>query len=129
MKQMKYWVIFYTPGSFVADTWTKDYAKLPQPHEVEIPENAYAFQIYQRTDIVEDGKTYKGDAEQIGKTYYHPDSLVTNLEQTKNHKNASEILIRNMECNKWESVVWTRWGNWPQPYDDKKMEVIVPEHV
>ena len=117
------------PGSFVAETWIKDYTKLPQPQEVEIPENAYAFEIYQREDIVEGGKTYKGDAIQIGKTYYHPDSLVTNLEETKNHKNASDILIRNMECNKWENVIWTRWGNWPQPYNAENMEVLVPEHA
>jgi hypothetical protein len=29
-----------------------------------------------------------------------------------------------MECNGWKQMVWTRWGNWPQPFEPERMEVL-----
>lgn len=124
MKQTKYQVVFYIPGIIVAETVTREYKKLPKPHEVEIPDNAYAFVIFRRTDIVEYGETFMGNAKQIGKTYYHSDSLVTNLKQTKQHKNATSTLIKNMEINGWNRVIWNRWGYWPQPYNANEIEIL-----
>jgi hypothetical protein len=31
-----------------------------------------------------------------------------------------------MRCNKWPSVIYSRWGNWPQPYEAGKCEVLAP---
>lgn len=122
--KMNYWAnLFYMPGVIEAETSRKYFDNLPNPEEIEFPEHAYAFEIYQREDIIKDGKTYEGDTEQIGKTYYHPDSKITNLEETKMHPD-TDILIRNMEYNGWDKVIWTRWDSWPQPYDENKILIL-----
>jgi hypothetical protein len=121
---MRYWIKFYAPGSFTANVWIIECEELPKPEEVEIPENAYAFEIYKREDIEKDGKIYKGEAKQVGKQYYHPDSEVTTLEEVRKHPKTTDILISNMECNKWDSVIWTRWGNWAQPFNKEKISIV-----
>jgi len=58
--------------------------------------------------------------------YYHPGSTITSLDQVKAGKTPGSIghaLIGNMECNNWDAVIWTRWGNWPQPFDAAKHEI------
>ena len=35
----------------------------------------------------------------------------------------NETLLNNMKWNDWPSVVYTRWGNWPQPYDAESMVI------
>lgn len=123
-KETTYWIEFYSPGSFCANTWTKDVDKLPEPNSVEIPENAYSFTLNKREDIIDGDKKYKGTSEQVGPMYYHPDSKVTTLEETRGHSGATKTLISNMMCNNWDSVIWTRWGNWPQPFNADKQEVV-----
>jgi len=34
------------------------------------------------------------------------------------------ILLSNMRCNGWPSVIYSRWGNWPQPFDATKVVVL-----
>ena len=124
-KKIKCYIRFYSPGSFTANTEDQSCdSLLPLAEMVAWPERAYAFTLHQREDIINDEKTYRGEDEQIDPIYYHPDSQVTTLEETKNHRNATEILISNMEMNGWDAVVWTRWGNWPQPFDSTKHKVI-----
>ena len=125
-KKMVYWAIFFTPGLFVAETWDKDFKKQPEPEEVEFPERAYAFQLYKREDVIDGGRTYKGKPEKIGKLCYHKDSKVTTIAEVKKMQGDNKTLISNMECNKWNKVIWTRWGNWPQPYEPKSVCVVSP---
>ena len=123
-KKISYWITFWAPGSFTANAWSKDCDVLPSPDEVEIPDNAYAFTLHKREDAIDGEKTYKGECEQVGPMYYHPNSQVTTLEETKKHRNTSDMLISNMKCNKWDAVIWTRWGNWPQPYEESRHKVL-----
>lgn len=122
-KTIRYFVEFWYPGSFVAESSTSE-TKIIDPHKIEWPKNAYSFVLYKREDIIDNNKTYKGELEQLGPTYYHPDSIVETLDQVKQNHPKEKILISNMECNKWDSIVWSRWGNWPQPFDTKKTEVL-----
>jgi len=126
MKVFKNWVTFWSPGSFVANESTRDYDDIINPYEVEFPDHAYAFRVFRREDIVEGDKTYKGDAVQQGVTYYHPDSKITTLAQVKamSAEKRGHALVSNMECNKWDSVIWTRWDNWPQPYDADSEQIL-----
>lgn len=123
-KTQKTWIRFYTPGSFTAYTWDVDAWGEVDPTKVEWPDKAYAFTIHTRTDIEEDGEIFKGKVEQIGVMYYHPDSKIEVLEDVKKNPNSTSTLISNMECNKWDSIVWNRWGNWPQPYEADKATVL-----
>jgi hypothetical protein len=123
-KRISYWIEFFAPGPFVAETWQVDCPADTKPERVVFPDSAYAFKLWKREDRVEGDKLFRGDPEQIGPTYYHPDSKVETLQMVESHPRGNEILISNMKCNKWDSVIWTRWRNWPQPFNSKTMQII-----
>lgn len=123
-KQAKYWATFYTPGAFTADTTIEWFDEMPDPNDVEWSEDVYAFTLNEREDVIYNGKVYKGESTQVGPMYYHPDSKVENQEEVARNPNAGQCLLSNMKCNKWEEVIWTRWGNWPQPFDKKKVQIL-----
>ncbi|MEN6549998.1 MAG: hypothetical protein ABFE07_28475 [Armatimonadia bacterium] len=118
------WITYLMPGLLVGENWDKDCEPGIDPEDVEWPKNAYAFRIMERTDVVHDGETYKGKAEQVGPLYYHPDSRVETLEEVRQNPRATDTLISNMRCNKWNRIIWTRWNNWPQPYEAKEIRVL-----
>lgn len=122
-KEIKRWVMFLAPGAFVAEYWSRDIEHL-DPARIEWPDNAYAFELYEREDMVDGETRYKGEPKQIGQTYYHPSSKIETLEQVRANPNKGSCLVSNMECNNWDRVIWTRWGNWPQPFDAAKMTVL-----
>lgn len=124
MKRTEYWIRFYAPGSFTTNEWIRMEDSMPKPDEVAFPDKAYAFTLHQREDIIEGGKVYQGAAEQVGLMYYHPSSKVETLAQAELNPNATSILLSNMRCNRWDHIVWSRWGNWPQPFDAAKMQVV-----
>lgn len=122
-KETVIYVKFFSPGSFVAESWTEEVESL-DPYTVKWPENAYAFTMYLREDIIYEGKRHKGEPTKIDSMYYHPDSKVETLEQVKINPNRGQFLVSNMELNGWNKVVWTRWGNWPQPFNEDKDIVL-----
>lgn len=122
--RVKFWATFYTPGSFVCNTCTQDMRE-PDPHKVEWPPNAYAFTLNAREELIKDGKVYLGEVLQVGPLYYHPDSKVESLEEARANPASTDILIQNMEINKWDYIVWSRWGNWPQPFDPNKDQILL----
>ena len=122
-KVKKYYVRFYYPGVIVAETSDKDVDN-PDPYNVKWPQNAYCFEMYMREDIIDGKDTYRGKAEQVGPMYYHPDSKVESLAEVKKNRPTATTLIANMECNKWNKIIWTRWESWPQPYNSKEIRVL-----
>jgi hypothetical protein len=122
-KQRIFYATFFGFGTFVAENWKAGLTST-DPRAVQWPANAYAFTIHQRDDVTVDGKVYRGEAEQVGPMYYHPDSVIEDLEQVKANPLAGQILIDNMRINHWPQIIWTRWGNWPQPFDAERMEVL-----
>ena len=134
-KKTKYWIKFYSPGTImtnpvcisVSSEWNIECAENQKPEDVKFPENAYAFTMHVKNDIVSDETTYKGDVEQIGPIYYHPDSTVETLEQVEKNQKATDILKNNMKYNDWDKIIWSRWGNWPQPFDSGKHMVLKDE--
>lgn len=127
MKKKTVWyVMFDAPGLIVGEAWSGPEQETPiAPEEVEWPEDAYAFRIYKRTDVI-DGKTvYRGTPQAVpNKRFYHPDSVVQSLEEVARRTTDTGILRHNMEANRWSHVVWTRWDNWPQPWDPKTMKIL-----
>jgi len=123
------YVRFLSPGSFVADDWTVP-VDSADPRAVKWPENAYMFTLHERVDVLDGPKTFKGQAKQIGPMYYHPDSKVlTQAEIAAKDDPRDSILLRNMRYNKWPSVIYSRWGNWPQPYKAGECEVLAPSEL
>lgn len=118
------YVRFLSPGSFVANDWTMP-VDSADPRAVKWPENAYAFTLHERVDVMDGPDTFKGEAKQIGPVYYHPDSrILTQAEIAAKGAPRDRVLLCNMRCNEWPSVIYSRWGNWPQPYDAGKCEVV-----
>lgn len=120
-KVTKRFARFWSPGSFTAETFTREGV---EKDSVEWPDNAYAVSFHERDYVIDGAETYVGAERQIGPTYYHPDSKVETLEEVKLNPNATRILISNMECNRWERMIWSRWGNWPQPFDASKHAIL-----
>ena len=118
------YVRFFAPGSFCANDWTVP-VESADPRAVAWPENAYAFTLHERTDVMDGPETFKGEARQIGPMYYHPDSKVlTEAEIAAKADHRDSILLSNMRSNKWPKVIYSRWANWPQPFDAEKCVVL-----
>ena len=122
-KETVRYVRFLAPGSFVANEWTRPVETI-DPGAVEWPDNAYAFSLHERIDVIDGDQRFEGEAKQIGPTYYHPDSKVETIGEVERNPNAGRILVRNMRCNGWMKIVWSRWGNWPQPFDPDKHFIL-----
>uniref|UniRef100_A0A6M3JTV9 Uncharacterized protein n=1 Tax=viral metagenome TaxID=1070528 RepID=A0A6M3JTV9_9ZZZZ len=126
-KETKYFVTFYSPGLFVGETWIEE-VKSSDPLSIKWPDNAYAFSLYQRDDIIDDDDIrYTGKKKQLGPMYYHPNSKIETLEEVKVNPNRGRSLVSNMECNKWDRVIWTQWGTWPQPYEESEIKILEPK--
>ena len=122
-KELKTYARFFAPGSFVANDWTRP-VEQADPYAVKWPDDAYAFTLHEREDVVDGETRYEGKPRQIGPTYYHPDSKVETLDEVRRNPKAGTVLVSNMECNGWDRIVWSRWGNWPQPYEPDKARVL-----
>ena len=118
------YVRFLSPGSFVANEWTMP-VESADPSAVVWPDNAYAFTIHERVDMLDGQETFKGEAKQIGPVYYHPNSRIdTQAVVAARGDPRDRILLENMECNGWPAVIYSRWGNWPQPYEADKTRIL-----
>lgn len=121
-------VRFFSPGSFLADNWTVEVADL-DPLKVVWPERAYAFTMHTREDILRGGEVFKGEVRQVGPMYYHPDSRSVSREEVAARNDPRDrILLRNMGINGWPSVIFSRWGNWPQPYRPGEDVILEKRH-
>jgi hypothetical protein len=119
-----HYVRFYSPGSLRANDWTAE-VQSADPAAVVWPENAYAFTLHERVDVLDGPERFEGKPQQIGPTYYHPDSKVmTEAQIAAKGDPRNSILLNNMRINKWPSVIYSRRGNWPQPYEADKVRVL-----
>ena len=119
---------FLTPGSFVATDEIVEVDSL-DPYAAVWPRSAYAFRLYEREDIVRGDEVFKGEDKPVGPLYYHPDSkIVTREEIVARNDPRDRILLSNMEINGWPSVIFSRWGNWPQPYRPGEDVILEKRH-
>lgn len=123
----RYFVRYYAPGSFVANTWDVP-VKSKTVKRVQWPESAYAFQLYEQGVVVDGKDEFLGAATKAGPFYFHPHSRIEGLESVKAREPGS-ILCRNMENNGWDEIVWLRWGNNPQPFTKGCAVWATPRHA
>lgn len=115
---------FLTKGSFFAEEWT-ELVSSADPNDVVFPDGAYAFTMNERVDVVDGDDVYTGKASQIGPMYYHPDSKVVTFDELMSRNDPRDrILLENMRCNGWSSMIYTRCGDWPQPYKKESMKIL-----
>jgi len=76
----------------------------------KFPKSSFGFRFYERTEMkTEDGELLIGVPQNYSGWNYIGGEELT-LEEVKNRHPEKTILISNMECNSWDSVVLTRYG-------------------
>lgn len=124
MDKEKHFAIFYSPGTFVAETssheivsWDIEAAKLMATEITErYGAKPYAFQFTTRTRTDEDF-----DSKETARSgmYYINCEVLTYSKIKKRGDAKDEILLSNMKANGWEKVVRTLTGwQWTQPLKD-----------
>lgn len=120
----QHYVQYWYPGLLFSEP-SNEKINHRDPDKIKIPKGAYAFSFFDQEEMVKNGKTLRGEAENHS-GYYFVNATIYTLAAVKKEfgKSASHsILITNMECNKYPYVVKTNIGTW-QPFDNKKDKVI-----
>ncbi|MDB5937479.1 MAG: hypothetical protein JWQ01_4823 [Massilia sp.] len=114
---LKQYIEWYYPGSFVSETSSTLVSDRSAP--AVIPERAYAYRFFARTEVVEDGEKLVGANRDYSPMTYFGEVLT--LDQVKAlpelRHGEYRVLISNMECNGWKSVARTVQGNF-QPLNE-----------
>lgn len=116
------YVEFLFARSFTADYQTEEVGHA-DPALVSVPDGAYAFRFFDIREADDNGVLLRSARLNLSKTFYYGGTLKT-LDEVRLMPD-SRILASNMECNGWPAVVFSRYGNWPQPFDPKHV-VIIP---
>jgi len=120
----KYFVVFCSPGTFVAETTQKPIESWDVDKAVEMSReiieryNAKPYGFYFITR--ERGPRDLDSKEVERSTMYYLGGEVITLDELKAQNNSEDrILIQNMECNGWNRVVVNKnsW-KWTQPLND-----------
>lgn len=115
------YVEFLYAGSFTADYRTEEVGHA-DPALIEVPDGAYAFRFFDIREIDDGGTVLRSDRLNKSMTFY-PDGVLATVEQAREMPN-SQILVSNMEGNGWPAVVFSRYGNFPQPFNPAKDLII-----
>lgn len=121
----KHYVEFFYSGIITADTSCRP-SDHRDPARVSLPDGAYAFHFFDREETELDGETLRGERKNVSPTYYPGGTVKTLAEIEALHDPRDRILLSNMRGNDWPAVVYTRFGNWPQPYREGR-EVVLPD--
>lgn len=120
----KHTAVFYSAGSFFADQ-TRVEVNSADPEAVKFPDGAYAFVLRQHNEVEIDGVIYRSaETQSTPFTYYHPDSCLKTLDEVLADPRSGPYLASNMRVNRWDRVVYTRYGNWPQPFDPASTVIL-----
>ena len=103
---LKTYVEFFYPGVFISETTIQE---LPsRKSTVELPEGAYGYRLFSRSEVEQDGEVLVGPPKDYSPTTYY--GIERTLEQVRNLPGDNTILISNMEINNWDRVVFTQYG-------------------
>ena len=118
----RHFVTFFYAGRVVADSQTEE-IRHADPSAVVVPARSYAFRLHDIREITDDdGVVLRSDLLNRSKTFW-PGGVLKTLDEVRREQ-GSRILVENMECNGWPSVVFSRFGSWPQPFDPATAEII-----
>ena len=106
---LKHYVRFSFPGILLNEYKTEEVAER-NPELITVPEGAFAYCFFDRTEEVVDGETLIGEEKNFFFFFYFGKEYT--LEEVKAQFPEYTTLISNMEYNGWNRVVRTRRGNW-----------------
>lgn len=132
MRKRTQWYVeyLYRGTVFGESSWSTPQDAPIVPENVEWTSGSYAFRICERTDgIDDDGMEYRGRVSKSGE-FWHPDSKVTTFDNLRAINDPQDrILLDNMAANKWGAVIWTRFGDWPRPYNGDTMTILAHQEA
>ena len=106
---LRHYVEIFYPGSLFQRSEVKEIEER-NPALVDVPDDAFGYRFFDRTEVMSDGKVATGEKENIsGMTYF---GTAYTLEEIKAKFPQDKTLISNMELYKWKYLVKTRCGNW-----------------
>lgn len=115
-------VVFHLPGLVIGEQYRERVDDI-NPYAIDWPKNAYAFHFVTQHVVTLDGMKMRSEECAHDPIYYHPHSVVRDAAWVARNDD-SPMLLSNMRCNGWAQVIYTRWGNWPQPWNADKMEIL-----
>lgn len=105
----KHYVEFIFPGILFAETSIEE-SNHRDPKKVKLPKGCYAFRFFDRTEIKQGKELLTGKPKNYSCNYF-PGGTILTYADVKKKMPGEKILISNMECNRWNSVIKTRAGN------------------
>jgi hypothetical protein len=105
---LKHYIMFFDPGAYVTENTAQE-VKDRDPNKVNVPDSCYAFQFFDRNEIVDGDEVLKGEPKNYSGHYYF--GKILTLAELKRKFPEERTWISNMECNHWDYVVHTRCGN------------------
>jgi hypothetical protein len=117
---LKHYVEFYYPGTFVAETETREVASRDVPPD-DVPRGAYGYRFFDREEVEQDGETLRGERKNWSPTTFYGHEYT--VEQLKAEFPSERILISNVEGNGYKRAVRTDRGWWQQLSDG---DVVLP---
>lgn len=104
----KQYVIILYPGSFTSND---SFQEIENRESFVIPENAFAYQFFDKEVVEIEGETLFSKPKNHSKTFYRGELYsVSDVEQKVPDNN---ILLSNMKINGWNTVIKCRQGFLP----------------
>jgi hypothetical protein len=104
---IKHYATILYPGLICSDTSTVE-VESRDPDRFQIPDRAFGFQFWSRTEVEVEGEVLKGEPQDYSAWYYV--GTERTLEDVKRDRPGEHVLISNMVNNKYDRVVMTRFG-------------------
>jgi len=115
----KHYIEWLFPGFLVSETVAREVPSRTRP--AKVPERAYAYRFYDQSEVELDGEILKGKSKNHSCWIFMDAELYT-LEQVERLPGKNDILISNMKCNNWDTVVKTKFGQFMQLHDGDRVE-------
>ena len=119
MTMVKHYVEFFGPGCILEESWCEEILTR-DPRAISLPDSAYGFRFFSRTESIVDGETLLGKRRSYSPRYVAGRHYT--LAQAEAEFPDKRILLDNMRGNNWE-VVLTRFGNFAV---FEKGDVVLP---
>ena len=104
---LKHFVEFWYPGMIFSDSSSRE-IESRDIESIEVPDNAYAFSLFDKEMIVQAGETLWGEPKNKSTTYYCG-GVRKNYQTICKEMGSDSICARNMLCNDTDFVVETRF--------------------
>ena len=102
---LKHYVKFWYPGISVSEN-TVEEIESKDIQNIEVPQNAYAFSLYDIEIVEFEGEILRGKPKNVSSMYYCGGTK-KNYRTVCKEKGSDSILAGNMLCNNWDCVIET----------------------